>query len=107
MILFTATTVLSTGDWLDQSSPEANVLVRTGENNSLFFLAAGTRTKQEGCSDGQFGAHMNFYFAPLIKGRAKRHPDVACREFLMFRAGNLFGKAPASSANPFAEQGTQ
>lgn len=102
MFLLTST-VLQAGDWYDQFWPEANVFVRTGQNSRLFLLGAGTRTKEEGYSDGQLGAHMDFYFAPIVSGRAERHPDVARNKFLMVRAGYLFGKTPKGSSNPFTE----
>lgn len=87
----------------EQFWPEANLFLRTSENSRLFLLAAGTRTRQDGYTDGELGVHMDFYSAPLFKARAKRHPDVARDRFLQFRVGYLFGKAPAGSEDPFTE----
>jgi hypothetical protein len=103
MILFTAAAALRAGDLLDQFWPEMDVFVRTGEHSRLFFLAAGTREKEEGRSDGQLGVHMDFYSSPIFKGRVDRHPDLSRNDFLMARVGYLFAKTPTNSTNPFTE----
>lgn len=102
-ILLVATAALRAGDWHDQFWPEANIYVKTSEHSRLFFLYAGTREKEEGYTDGQLGVHIDFYFAPLVKKRAERHPDVSRDKFLFVRAGYLFGKTPPNSTNPFTE----
>lgn len=90
-------------DPFGQFWPEATFFLRTSDNSRLSLLAAGTRTRQDGYTDGELGVHMDFYSAPLFKGRAKRHPDVARDRFLQFRVGYLFGKAPPRSEDPFTE----
>jgi hypothetical protein len=102
-ILVMAATALCAGDWYDQIWPETDIFVGTGEHSRLFFLIAGTRTKQDGYTDGQLGAHLDFFVAPLRKSRATRRPDIAREKFLMIRTGYLFGRTPANSPNPFTE----
>jgi hypothetical protein len=102
-IFLVAATAMRAGDWYDQLWPETNVYVTTSQHSRLFLLAASTRTRQEGYSDGQLGAHMDFYFAPIFDARAERHPDIAHHKFLMVRAGYLYGRTPKDSSDPFTE----
>lgn len=92
------------GQVLDQLWPEANVFVKLSENTRLFLLGAGTRERVGGYSDGQLGAHVDFFISPVVfKARAERHPDIARSKFLQIRLGYLFGKTPQKSETPFVE----
>ena len=102
-IFLVAATAVRAGDWYDQLWPETNVYVTTSQHSRLFLLAASTRTRQEGYTDGQLGVHLDFYFAPIFDARAERHPDLARHKFLMVRAGYLYGKTPKDSSDPFTE----
>jgi hypothetical protein len=90
-------------DRLDQVWPEAKIYVKTGSANRVYLQYASTRTQEDGYSDGQVGAHMDFYFAPLFKGRELRHPDASRNKMLMIRAGYYYAKTPANSPDPFTE----
>jgi len=99
-ILLTAATALCAGDFFEQFWPEADIYVRTGRDSRLFFLASANRTQETGRSDGQWGAHMDFFLAPLFKDRAPRHSEIAPDKFLMIRAGYLYNKTAATSSKP-------
>lgn len=90
-------------DWLDQVWPEAKIYIKTGSTNRIYLQYASTRTREDGYSDGQIGAHMDFYFAPVFKGRELRHPDASRNKMLMIRAGYYHAKTPANSPDPFTE----
>ena len=90
-------------DLFDQLWPELNVFVNTSEHSRLFFLAAGTRVRQGGYTDGQLGAHLDMYFGPVFKHRAEKQPDEARSRLLSVRLGYLFGKTPKDSTDPFVE----
>jgi hypothetical protein len=83
---------LHTADSSDEVWPESHVFIRTSQNSRLFFVYAGTRSREAGFSDGQVGIQMDFYFASILKVRERRHPDVARNKFLMLRTGYLFDK---------------
>jgi len=88
----------------DQLWPETNVYVKLNDSSRLFFLVAGTRTKAEGYTDGQLGAHVDLFARPFFfKNRYSRHPDIARNKFLMVRLGYLFGATPPDSPKPFVE----
>jgi Protein of unknown function (DUF2490) len=87
----------------DQLWPEVNAFLKLNDNSRLFFLYAGTRVQQGGYSDGQLGAHVDLFLAPISKIRLQRHPDVARNRFLSIRLGYLYGKTPEDSPDPFVE----
>ncbi|MBI4892257.1 MAG: DUF2490 domain-containing protein [Acidobacteria bacterium] len=95
---------LHAGLLADQFWPEAKVYIKLSPTSRIYLQAAGTRTREEGYTDGQLGAHMDFYFEPLVKGREMRHPDVARNKMLMIRAGYVYGKTPTNSKDPWTEQ---
>ena len=103
LALLAPTAALQAGDWLDQFWPEAKVYIKTGETSRIFLQAAGTRTREDGYTDGQLGAHMDFYFKPLLQARGQRNPDVSRSKMVMIRAGYYFAKAPPGSKDPFTE----
>jgi hypothetical protein len=88
---------------LDQLWPDGNAFLKLNDNRRLFFLYAGTRVQQGGYSDGQLGAHVDLFLAPITKIRVQRHPDVARNRFLSIRLGYLYGKTPKDSPEPFVE----
>lgn len=90
-------------DWPDQVWPEAKIYIKTGQANRIYLQYASTRTREDGYSDGQIGAHMDFYFAPLFKGRELRHPDASRNKMVMIRTGYYYAKTPPDSADPFTE----
>jgi hypothetical protein len=94
---------LDADDLLDQFWPEAKIYIKTGETNRIYLQYAGTRTREDGFSDGQIGAHMDFYFSPWMKAREQRHPDASRNKMLMFRFGYYFGKTPPDSKDPWTE----
>jgi uncharacterized protein DUF2490 len=87
----------------DQLWPELNIFVNTSQQSRLFFLAAGTRVRPDGYTDGQLGVHLDMYFGPLFKYRVERQPDAARTRLLTVRLGYLFGKTAPDSADPFVE----
>ena len=103
MALMATVPALQAGDWVDQFWPEAKVYIKTGQTSRIYLQAAGTVTSEEGYTDGQLGAHMDLYFAPLLKGREQRHPDAARNKMLMIRAGYYIAKTPPGSKDPFTE----
>lgn len=100
-LLFCADPLRAQG--LDQLWPEVNAFLKLNDNSRLFFLYAGTRVQQGGYSDGQVGAHVDLFLAPISKIRVQRHPDVARNRFLSVRLGYLYGKTPEDSSDPFVE----
>jgi hypothetical protein len=90
--------------FLEQFWPETDFYMRMTEKSRLFFLVAGTRTKVDGYSDGQLGAHVDLFVSPVFfKRRVERHPDIARNRFLQLRVGYLFGRTPKDRPNPFVE----
>lgn len=88
----------------DEFWPETDLFVKLNDSSRLFLLWAGTRTQEGGYTDGQAGAHIDFFLPPfLFKDRVSKHPDVAKNKFLTLRLGYLFGTTPTDSANPFTE----
>lgn len=102
-VLFVWVTCLQAGDRLDQVWPEAKIYIKTGSTNRIYLQYASTRTREDGYSDGQIGAHMDFYFSPLFKGRRLRHPDASRNKMVMIRAGYYHARTPANSPDPFTE----
>ncbi len=94
---------LQGGDWLEQFWPEAKIYIKTSQTSRIYLQWAGTRARSEGFTDGQLGAHMDFYFAPLLKDRVQRNPDVARNKMLMFRAGYYYAGTPRDSKEPWTE----
>jgi hypothetical protein len=89
---------------IDQFWPEIDAFVKLSPSSRLFFLWAGTRTEEEGYTDGQAGVHIDLFLPPfLFRDRVTRHPDIAKNKFLTVRLGYLFGTTPRGSANPFTE----
>lgn len=103
--LFVSVSSLRAEDWLDQVWPEAKIYIKTSSTSRVYLQYASTRDSRYGYSDGQFGAHMDFYFSPLWKGRQLRHPDVSRSKMLMIRAGYYLDKTPSNSPDPFTEHG--
>jgi hypothetical protein len=103
LAVFATAISLHASDWLDQVWPEAKIYIKTGPTNRIYLQYASTRTREEGYSDGQIGAHMDFYFAPLAKGRRLRHPDASRNKMVMVRTGYYYAKTPADSPDPFTE----
>ncbi len=88
----------------DEFWPETDMYVNLNGSSRLFFLLAGTRTAEEGYTDGQAGVHIDFFLPPfLFKDRVGKHSDVAKNKFLTVRAGYLFGTTPSASTKPFTE----
>ena len=94
---------LQAGDGLEQFWPEAKIYIKTGEKNRIYLQAARTLDSEDGYTDGQLGAHMDFYFAPLLKGRQQRNPDASRNKMLMIRTGYYFAGTPPGSKDPFKE----
>jgi hypothetical protein len=88
---------------LDQFWPEVKAYIKTGETNRIYLQWAGTVKSAEGYADGQYGAHMDFYFSPLWKGREQRNPDASRNKMLMMRTGYYFAQTPPGSKDPFQE----
>jgi hypothetical protein len=103
LALLVPSAALQAQDWLDQFWPEAKVYINLNKTSRIYLQGAGTREKEEGYTDGQLGAAMDFFFAPLLKGRQPHHPDAARNKMLMIRAGYYFAKTPAGSTDPFTE----
>jgi len=98
------TSALRAGGWLDEFWPEAKIYIKTSPTSRVFLQAARTRTSENGFSEGQLGAHMDFYFSPFIKkDRPLRHPDVSRSKMIMLRAGYYFNRTPKDSPDPFTE----
>jgi len=106
MVLLTAASALSAGDFFEQFWPEVNLYVGAGQNTRFFFVASGTQVREQGRSDGQLGAHMDFFLAPVFKNRSRRHPEVGPNKFLMARVGYLYNRTPATSTSPSSGEST-
>lgn len=104
LALTVSAVALHGGDGLDQFWPEAKIYIKTSQTSRIYLQAAGTQTSSDGYTDGQLGAHMDFYFAPLVKGRVQRHPDAARNKMMMIRAGYYFAKTAPSNKEPWTEQ---
>ena len=103
LALLAPAAALEAEDRLDEFWPEVKAYIKTGPTSRIYLQAAGTVKREEGYADGQLGAHMDFYFAPLVKARQQRHPDAARSKMLMIRAGYYLAKTPPSSKDPWTE----
>ena len=86
--------------------PELNTFVKLNEHARLFLLGSGTRTKEQGYSDGTLGVHVDLFTSPLFKVRLERtaqRADVARNKFLQFRIGYLYSRSAKSSSTQFSE----
>jgi len=86
--------------------PELNTFVKLNEHARLFLLGSGTRTKEQGYSDGALGVHLDLFTSPLFKIRLERtaqRADVARSKFLQFRIGYLYSRSAKSSSTQFSE----
>ena len=87
----------------DQLWPELDVFVKTSENSRLFFMGSGTRVRQAGYTDGQWGAHLDLYFGAIFRRHAQNRADAARSRLVSVRMGYLYGKTPEDSSDPFVE----
>jgi len=99
-ILLTAASAMKAGDFFAQFWPEVNLFVRAGQNTRFYFVGSGTRVKEGGRSDGQLGAHMDFFLAPMFRSRERMHPELGPNKFLMARVGYLYNRTPESTTSP-------
>ena len=86
--------------------PEVDTFVKLNEQTRLFLLGSGTRTKEQGYSDGTLGVHLDLFTSPLFKTRLERtaqRADVARKKFLQFRIGYLYSRSAKSSSTQFSE----
>jgi hypothetical protein len=86
--------------------PELDTFVKLNENARLFLLSSGTRTEEQGYSDGALGVHLDLFTSPLFKirlERTARRADVARNKFLQFRIGYLYSRSAKSSSTQFSE----
>jgi hypothetical protein len=98
-----ASAQLQAADFRDEFWPEAKVYIKTGETHRIYLQASGTRSRADGYKDGQLGAHLDFYFTPLLKHRPQRHPDTGRNKMLMIRTGYYFSQTPTGSQDPSTE----
>jgi hypothetical protein len=86
--------------------PELDTFVKLNEHARLFLLSSGTRTKEQGYSDGALGMHLDLFASPLFKKRLERtaqRADVARNKLLQFRIGYLHSRSAKSSSTQFSE----
>lgn len=86
--------------------PELDAFVNLNGSSRLFFLAAGTRIKEQGNTDGSLGAHIDFFTSPFFRNRldrTARRADVARNKFLQFRFGYLYSRSAKGSTSKFSE----
>jgi hypothetical protein len=86
--------------------PELDTFVNLNEHSRLFLLSSGTRTEEQGYSDGALGVHLDLFASPLFKirlERTARRADVARNKFLQLRIGYLYSRSSKSSSNQFSE----
>ena len=86
--------------------PELDTFVNLNGHSRLFLLSSGTRTKEQGYSDGALGVHLDLFTSPLFKVRLERtarRADVARNKFLQFRIGYLYSRSSKNSSNQFSE----
>lgn len=100
ILLFAAITALK-AQVFDQFWPRAEVNVGTGHFSRLVFQYNGARTPNEGHSDGQVGAFMDFFLASYDPLKIHRHPDAARNKVLTVRAGYILDKSPQDIPNPY------
>ena len=81
IVLFVTTAALRADGFFTQFWPELESYIRVTENSRALLLYSQTREDQQGNTDDQLGAGMDFFFAPLIKNREYAHPDIARNRF--------------------------
>jgi len=86
--------------------PEIDTFVKLNEHSRVFLLSSGTRTKEQGYSDGTLGVHLDLFTSPVFKSRlarTARRADVARNKFLQLRIGYLYSRSSKYSSNKFSE----
>ena len=71
----------------DEFWPELDAHVGLGQGARLFFLASVTRNNEDDVREGMVGAHVDFFFKPILRGYLRASPDAVKRRYLAFRAG--------------------
>lgn len=69
---------------------ELDTFVNLNGHARLLFLSAGTRTEEQGYSDGALGMYLDLFTSPVFKirmERTARRADVARNKFLQLRIG--------------------
>lgn len=86
--------------------PELDTYINLNDHSRVFLLTSGTRTEEQGYSDGSLGVHLDLFTTPIFKirlQRSARRADVARNKLLQLRIGYLYSHSSKNSSKQFTE----